>query len=241
MVESRDEIGRNLDIVREKLASAARESGRRPEEISLMGVTKFQPLESIYAARDFGLVLFGENKVRERDEKNGSWEGPNVEWHMIGHLQRNKARKAIELFDCIESVDNIDLACTLERIIEEQKEADESLSPAYQIMIEVNVSGEDSKQGIMPEKCFALIEDIAVKCSRLEIKGLMTIGPLTKDDRQIGASFAALRKLRDEARKKFGFPLPHLSMGMSGDYAVAIEEGSTIIRIGTAIFGERNR
>jgi uncharacterized pyridoxal phosphate-containing UPF0001 family protein len=111
----------------------------------------------------------------------------------------------------------------------------------YPIMIEVNVSGEYSKQGVTPEKCFALIDDIAVKCSKVEIIGLMTIGPMTGDTDRIGASFALLGKLREGAREKFSLEMPHLSMGMSGDYDLAIKEGSTIVRVGTAIFGSRDR
>jgi pyridoxal phosphate enzyme (YggS family) len=241
MVDSREAVRRNLGEVREKLASSALASGRRPEDILLMGVTKFQPLESIYAARDLGLSLFGENRVQEREEKNASWAGPGAEWHMIGHLQKNKARKALELFDCIQSVDDIGLALTLERIIKEEGDGGIHSNRRYPIMIEVNVSGEYSKQGVTPEKCFALIDDIAVKCSKVEIIGLMTIGPMTGDTGQIAASFGLLGKLREGAREKFGFAMPHLSMGMSGDYDLAIKEGSTIVRVGTAIFGLRHR
>jgi pyridoxal phosphate enzyme (YggS family) len=239
MVSPADEIRRNIEEVRENLASAARRSGRKPDDILLMGVTKFQPIESIYFAIEAGLVLFGENRVQERDEKNSKWEGTKAEWHMIGHLQRNKARRATELFDCIESVDSIELAAIMERALNEGPEA-EQRTGVYPVMIEVNTSGEKSKHGVSPENCFALMEDIAVKCPHIQIAGLMTIGPLTSDEKIIAESFSLLRKLRDEARKKLGFPLPHLSMGMSGDYAVAIEEGSTIVRIGTAIFGGRH-
>ena len=239
MVGSREDIRRNLDDVRERLAESARRSGRRPEDVTLMGVTKFQPLESIYAARDFGLSLFGENRVQEREEKNSSWEGQNAEWHMIGHLQRNKARRALELFSCVQSVDSAELAAALNRIASERNTDGEHTAASFPIMVEVNVSGEISKQGIIPEKSFALIEDIAVKCPRIEIIGLMTIGPLTGEEHKIGAAFGMLRNLRDEARKKFGLALPHLSMGMSGDYEIAIREGSTIVRVGTAIFGAR--
>ncbi|MDR1510546.1 MAG: YggS family pyridoxal phosphate-dependent enzyme [Synergistaceae bacterium] len=239
MVNLRDEITRNIGAIREKIASAAAKSGRNPGDIRLMGVSKFQPLESIYAARDCGLFLFGENRVQEREEKIARWEGPSVECHMIGHLQKNKARKALELFDCVESVDNTELALVIERVTRERSEAEGRTDGRCPIMIEVNVSGEETKQGISPEKCFALIDDIAVKCPHVEIKGLMTIGPMTDDEKKIGAAFAALRKLRDDARGKSGLILEHLSMGMSGDYTLAIMEGSTIVRIGSAIFGIR--
>ena len=136
-------------------------------------------------------------------------------------------------------MDSIELASTLERIIEKSEEYGEHFELPYPIMIEVNTSGEISKQGIMPKKSFALIDDIAVKCLRIEITGLMTIGPLTCDEGRIRAAFASLRQLRDSAREKFGLGLPHLSMGMSGDFESAILEGSTIVRVGTAIFGSR--
>jgi pyridoxal phosphate enzyme (YggS family) len=231
---------RNISAIREKTASAAVKSGRKPEDILLMGVSKFQPLESIYAARDCGLALFGENRVQEREEKLTRWEGPRSECHMIGHTQKNKARKALELFDCIESVDGLELALIIEREVRERSEAAGRADGRYPVMIEVNVSGEETKHGISPEKFFALIDEIAVKCPHVEIKGLMTIGPLTDDEKNIGTAFGTLRKLRDDARKKSGLVLEHLSMGMSGDYALAIMEGSTIVRIGSAIFGARN-
>jgi len=230
-----DPIRRGLDEVKERVALAAERSGRHADDVLIMGVTKFQPLEAIYAARDAGLSLFGENRVQEREGKRESWEGLDVEWHMIGHLQRNKARRALELFDCIQSIDTIELASALDRII---KEGGCSKSQ-YPIMVEVNISGEISKQGIMPEKSFALIDEIAVKCPSIEITGLMTIGPFTDDEGRIRTAFASLRQLRDEVRGKFGLRLPHLSMGMSGDYEFAILEGSTIVRVGTAIFGLR--
>jgi len=235
------QIRRGLDEVRERISSAAERSGRNPDEVRIMGVTKFQPLEVIYAARDAGLLLFGENRVQERDGKKASWEGPDAEWHMIGHLQRNKARRALSLFDCIQSVDSIELANALERIIEESAGGGERFASPYPIMIEVNISGEITKQGIMPEKSFALIEDIAVKCPCIEITGLMTIGPLTGEEGRIRSGFAALRKLRDSLREKSGLRLPHLSMGMSGDYELAVLEGSTVVRVGTAIFGSRKQ
>ena len=232
-------IKRGLDEVKERVLLAAGRSGRRPEDVKLMGVTKFRPLEAIYAARNAGLSLFGENRVQELEEKRAAWEGPDVEWHMVGHLQRNKARRALELFDCIQSVHSIELVGALERIIRESDDSGGRLKSPYPIMVEVNVSGEISKQGVIPEKSFALIDYIAVKCSRVEVTGLMTIGPLTGDDGIIRAAFARLRQLRDSARERFGLELPHLSMGMSSDFELAILEGSTIVRVGTSIFGQR--
>ena len=235
-----DEIRRNLEVVRENLSAAAAASGRKPDEIALMGVSKFQPAESILAAFEGGLRLFGENRVQERESKSASLSGIQAEWHMIGTLQKNKARRALAMFDCIQSVGDIELAAALERIIGENSE-ETKFSLPYPIMVEVNVSGEDTKQGVAPEKCFALIDNIAVKCPHVEIDGLMTIGPLSEDENKIRNSFRTLRELREEAKKRFDFAMHHLSMGMSGDYAIAISEGSSIVRIGTAIFGARDK
>ena len=240
MVNLRDEITRNIGAIRGEIAYAAAKSGRNPDDILMMGVSKFQSLESIYAARDCGLTLFGENRVQEREEKIARWEGPRPECHMIGHLQKNKARKALELFECIESVDSMELAVIIARVTRERSETAGHANGRYPVMIEVNVSGEETKHGVSPEKCFALIDEIAVKCPHVEIKGLMTIGPLTDDEKNVGAAFCTLRQLRDDARKKSGLVLEHLSMGMSNDFALAIMEGSTIVRIGSAIFGARN-
>jgi pyridoxal phosphate enzyme (YggS family) len=216
------------------MTSAAERSGRDPRDIALMGVSKFQPIEAICAAFNCGLKLFGENRVQEREEKSALWTGDGAVWHMIGHLQRNKVRKAVALFDCIESVDSVELADSIERIISENIEV------LYPILIEVNVSGESSKEGVPPEVVFVLLEDILERCPHLTVEGFMTIGPNVSDRRAIRESFVSLRNLRDEARKRFGIPLPHLSMGMSGDYEIAIEEGSTIVRVGTGIFGLRH-
>ncbi|MDR3164730.1 MAG: YggS family pyridoxal phosphate-dependent enzyme [Synergistaceae bacterium] len=235
-----EEIRRNLEAVRENLSSAAAASGRKPNEIALMGVSKFQPAESILAAFECGLRLFGENRVQERESKSAFLGGIQAEWHMIGTLQKNKARRALALFDCIQSVGGIELAVALERIIGENPEETTFALP-YPIMVEVNVSAEDTKQGVAPEKCFALIDNIAVKCPHIKIYGLMTIGPLSEDEKKIRDSFRTLRNLWEGAKKRFDFPMRHLSMGMSGDYAIAVSEGSTIVRIGTAIFGARNR
>jgi pyridoxal phosphate enzyme (YggS family) len=233
-----DEIRRNLEAVWENLSSAAAASGRKPDDIALMGVSKFQPAESVLAAFECGLRLFGENRVQEMESKSASLSGIKAEWHMIGTLQKNKARRALAMFDCVQSVGDAELASALERIICENQEDAKFASP-YRIMVEVNVSGENTKHGVAPEKCFALIDDIAVKCPHVEICGLMTIGPLSGDEHKIRSSFRILRELKEGAEKRFDFTVRHLSMGMSGDYAAAIGEGSTMVRIGAAIFGAR--
>lgn len=234
MVMDRDEMQRKIDAIRERMADAAGRAGRATSEIALVGVSKFQPLPALYTALDCGIALFGENRVQEREEKAAAWTRGPAEWHMIGHLQRNKARRALQLFDCIESVDNLDLAAALDRILSEGE------AKRYPIFLEVNTSGEETKNGVAPEQLFPLIDSVLERCPRLDVVGLMTIGPLTEDEDAVRRAFASLRVLAEGARERFGLPLQELSMGMSGDYEAAILEGSTIIRIGTGIFGARH-
>lgn len=236
MVEniSKADMMRNIEGIRARIAAAAERSGRSAGDVTLVGVSKFQPIESIRLAAECGIEIVGENRVQERAEKQEKWPGSPLSWHMIGHLQRNKARRAVELFDCIQSVDNAELASII------QKAAAEKNMGSYPIMIEINTSGEDSKNGASPDECDFLTGNILESCPNLSIEGLMTIGPLTDDEAAIRRSFALLRSLRDAARQRFGIPIPHLSMGMSGDYEAAIEEGSTVVRIGTGIFGPRH-
>jgi pyridoxal phosphate enzyme (YggS family) len=232
-----DQMRENVREIRERIAAAARRAGRRPEDVTLLGVSKFQPLESLYMALDCGITVLGENRVQEREQKALSWSGESVEWHMIGHLQRNKAKKAVELFDCIQSVDSFELALSLEKIVSERRDSG-LISGPYTIMIEVNASGEESKNGAAPDKCVGLAEKILNECPHLEVDGLMTIGPLLGGECR--ASFALLRSLAEGVNTALGRRMRHLSMGMSGDFETAIEEGGTLVRIGTGIFGARH-
>ncbi|MDR1944174.1 MAG: YggS family pyridoxal phosphate-dependent enzyme [Synergistaceae bacterium] len=229
----------NIRVIAETIAAAALRSGRRRDDVRIIAASKFQPLESLYMALDCGITILGENRVQEREQKAAAWTRGKAEWHMIGALQRNKARKAIELFDCIESVDSLELAVTIERILNERADAGLNATP-YPVMIEVNTSGEESKNGVKSSEAIWLFEEILHRCSRLEVTGLMTIGPLVGGERKTRASFALLRSLACEAGEKLGASLRHLSMGMSGDYEAAIEEGATLVRIGTGIFGARH-
>ncbi|MDR0648536.1 MAG: YggS family pyridoxal phosphate-dependent enzyme [Synergistaceae bacterium] len=227
----------NISAVRAKVAEAAKRSGRGEEDVTVIGVSKFQPLDALYMALDCGITIFGENRVQEREQKAAAWTRERAEWHMIGHLQRNKARKAVELFDCIQSVDSLELALTLDRIVAEKASSGLKAGP-FVIMIEVNTSGEGSKSGVSPEGCLALTEKIISECHNLLACGFMTVGPLAGES-EARRSFALLRALAEEADARLGLKARHLSMGMSGDFEAAIEEGATAVRIGTGIFGAR--
>lgn len=228
---SAEDIARNIDEVRGRIAEAAARSGRRADEITLIGVSKFQPLEAIYAARDHGLAIFGENRVQERAQKSASWTGEDAAWHMIGHLQRNKARRAVGLFSCIQSIDSIELA----RIVDEAVVGDDR----YPVMIEVNTAHEENKSGVEESRAVELAEKVA-SLDHLKIVGMMTIGPLGGDELAVRSAFASLREIAAKTRSAIGAGELALSMGMSGDYEWAIEEGSTMIRVGTGIFGARS-
>ena len=225
-------LAERIESVRSRIAEAARRSGRKAEAIQLVAVSKFHPLEDLLAAVDCGVDILGESRVQETLSKREAWpEDKKVRWHLIGHLQKNKARKALELFDLIESVDDIDLAETMERILAEQER------PVYPVLLEVNISGEASKHGIQPEAAESLLNDILSRCPHLRVEGLMAIAAIQGDAR---ISFTKLRELAERLRLRTGLPLPELSMGMSGDFETAIEEGSTLVRVGTAIFGSRS-
>ena len=229
-------ISDNIAEVRHRLDNAARCAGRSPGEISLLTVTKTQPPERIREAYEAGLRLFGENRVQEFADKVDALRGlRDVEWHLIGHLQSNKAAKAAGLFGAVDSVDSLRLAQKLNAAARE-------LGKQLPALIEINVGGEEAKSGIAPES-FEL-EDLlqtARGLEHLEFRGLMTIPPFTEDPQQARPFFRRLRKIRDQIASR---RLPRVgttvvSMGMSHDFEVAIEEGSTCVRVGTAIFGER--
>ena len=222
--------------MRERIAEAARQAVRRAEDIALMGVTKTHPPEGIREAYSAGLRLFGENRVQEFSAKAAALADlKQAEWHMIGHLQTNKAAKAAELFGAVDSVDSLKLAEKLDA-------AGRSLGKKFRVLIEINVGGEAAKSGVSPES--PELEQLLSSGPRfeaLEFRGLMTVPPFTEDDEGARPYFRKLRELRDAiARRKLpAVEMDVLSMGMSHDFEVAIEEGSTCVRVGTAIFGER--
>jgi pyridoxal phosphate enzyme (YggS family) len=218
------------------MATAARRSGRHPEDIALMAVTKTHPPENIRQAHAAGLRLFGENRVQEFAGKaSGLSDLSEAEWHMIGHLQTNKAGKTAELFSAVDSVDSVKLAEKLDT-------AARSVNKKLSVLIEINIGGETAKSGVAPDS--RDLEDLLLAVPRfeaLEFRGLMTVPPFIDDPEKTRPYFRKLRELRDAiaARKLPSVRMDVLSMGMSHDFEVAIEEGSTCLRIGTAIFGMR--
>jgi len=225
-------ITENLERVREQIAQAAAKVGRAPGEVELVAITKTHAAEKVHEAIQAGQTLFGESRVQEARAKIPELPSA-IRWHFVGHLQKNKIRHALPLFEMIHSVDSLALAQEVNRIAEE-----EGMHP--RVLLETNVAGEGSKFGFSPDKLREQMEELLV-LPRLSIEGLMTIPPLTEEAEASRTYFGELRQLRDALNKEFNLKLPQLSMGMTQDYAVAIEEGATLVRVGTAIFGERSK
>ena len=215
-----------------RIAAAAAKGGRTASDVEIVAVTKTHGPEVVQEAWEAGLRIVGENKVQE-----AAWKQPlsvgGPEWHLIGHLQKNKVRPALELFSCLHSVDSVALLDRIERISQE-------IGARPAILLEVNMSGERSKSGMRPEDVPAAVE-AAMGCSSLVLEGFMTMAPFVPHDKveQTRPVFAGLRELRDAMEVEFGARFPRLSMGMSGDYEIAVEEGATWVRLGTVLFGER--
>jgi PLP dependent protein len=229
-------IAENLSEIRERIAQAARRAGRDAGEVALMAVSKNHPASAILEAIAAGQRLFGENRVQEfagkRDEVLAAAEGGG-KFHLIGHLQSNKAAKAAELFDAVDSVDSL-------RLAERLNDAAMKLNRKMDVLIEVNVGGEEAKSGLEPEsKELPALLEAQARLTMLTIRGLMTVPPFTEDPEGARGCFRRLRELRDRLSAGHGLKLAELSMGMSHDFEVAIEEGSTCVRVGTAIFGAR--
>jgi hypothetical protein len=229
-------IAENIAQIREQIAAAARRAGRNPADITLMAVSKTFPVESIRDAYAAGLRVFGENRVQEFAGKaNALRDLPDAEWHLIGHLQTNKAAKATELFDAVDSVDSV-------RMAEKLNAFAESAGKTLSVLIEINVGGEQAKNGVAPgsEELEQILRG-GPRWGNLKIHGLMTVPPYTEDPEGSRPYFRQLRQIRDSiaARELPKIGTSVLSMGMSHDFEVAIEEGATCVRVGTAIFGER--
>jgi pyridoxal phosphate enzyme (YggS family) len=225
----------NLSRLQERIAGAAERSGRKADDVLLIGVSKTHPAEVIRAAYDAGLREFGENRVQE-------WEGKrqaltdlaDARWHLIGHLQSNKATRAATIFHSVDSVDDAVLAQRLDRTRQGTSAAQQPL----RVLLEVHIGDEDAKSGIEPDELPALAEAVT-KCASLHLSGLMCVPPFLEDAGSVRPYFRRLRELRDQLETHVGHKLPVLSMGMSHDFEAAIEEGATEIRVGTALFGQR--
>ncbi len=229
-------IAENIAQVRQQIAAAARRANRNPNEITLMGVSKTFPVERIRDAYAAGLRVFGENRVQEFAAKADALRDlHDVEWHLIGHLQTNKAAKAAELFDAVDSVDSV-------RMAEKLNASAESAGKTLSILIEINVGGEEAKSGVAPDS--DELERVlrgGPRWGHLKIRGLMTVPPYTEDPEGSRSYFRQLRQIRDSIAAR-GLPqigMTVLSMGMSHDFEIAVEEGATCVRLGTAVFGSR--
>jgi pyridoxal phosphate enzyme (YggS family) len=220
----------NLNLIQQRIRAACNRCDREPNFVTMLAVSKTQPPEVVTAAAKFGLLLFGENKVQEAKAKIPLCPG-KLRWHFIGHLQSNKVRDAVELFEMIESVDSLSL-------VQEISKRCEQAAKRMPILLEVNLAGEASKFGYEPEQLLVDLKEIN-SLPRVEIQGLMSVPPWSPDAQNSRPHFRRLCELKAQCEEIVGASLPHLSMGMSGDFEVAIEEGATIIRIGTALFGPR--
>ena len=221
-------IKERIEILKERIEKALQNAGRKGEKVEIVGVTKGIDVDRIVEGIRYGITKLGENRVQEAREKIPHVNLP-CEWHMVGHLQKNKVKYAVKLFKMIQSVDSYELADLINRKTPQKMD----------VLIEVNTSGEPQKYGVSPDALLGLIEKI-LGLKNLNLQGLMTVGPYPVEERRSRKSFALLRDLRDEAEMRFGIKLPILSMGMTEDFEYAILEGSTMLRIGRGIYGERN-
>jgi len=223
-------IAQRISLVRQEIAEAASISGRLAEDITLVAVTKTRTVSEMLESEPFVDAL-GENRVQEAYAKKSDavWNKP---WRLIGNLQKNKIRKALEIFDTIDSVNSVELAYTLQRVLLEKNDR------ILPILIEVNTSEENSKAGISLDDVYCLV-DTVLECKNLYLEGFMTMAPFTQNENHVRESFVKLRQITEASRVRTGLPLPIISMGMSSDFRLAILEGSTLVRIGTALFGER--
>ena len=228
-------VAENIETIRARIRAAAERAGRDPHSVRLVAVSKHQPLEAIREAMAAGQLVFGENYLQEAEDKVAAF-GRGVVWHCIGHLQSNKARTAAEVFDCIETIDRLKLARGLESRLSE-------LGKTMPVLVQVNVGGESQKAGVAPEEAGQLCRDLQ-QFPHLVVQGLMTMPPFVEDPEESRGCFRQLRLLGEKLASQ-GILGRHgmlqLSMGMSGDFEVAIEECATLVRVGTALFGERGQ
>src|ERR1700735_4633361 len=243
MTTEKSAVAENLDRIRERVARAAGRAGRRVEDVTIVAVSKTFPFEAIRAAYELGLRHFGENRVQEWESKQARVADLDATWHLIGHLQSNKARRAAGLFNRVDSVDSLALAQKLDAAVAEggaeaTEKSDAANGRRLRVLIEVRLGDETTKSGVA-EAALPMLAEGVTGLAKLELLGLMTVPPFLDDQERVRPYFSKLRELREDLARRTGQPLPVLSMGMSHDFEVAIEEGATEIRVGTGIFGER--
>ena len=224
------DISANLINVRQRVAAACARAGRDPSSVTLVTVSKGHPADVVRAAADLGVSLFGESRVQEAKIKISQCPS-RLQWHLIGHLQSNKCRDAVHFFAMIQSVDSLSLAREINKWAEKS-------AKTMPVLLEVNVAGESSKFGYSPENVLLELKEINA-LPKIEVHGLMTVAPWTQEAEKVRPVFRRLGGLKRECEEILGAPLPHLSMGMSGDFEVAVEEGATMIRLGSAVLGPR--
>ncbi len=225
-------IRENVEAILERIEKACNRVGRNPKNVKLLAATKMRTPEEIKEAYSVGIKLFGENRVQEAKEKIPLLREIDAEWHMIGHLQTNKVKYAVKLFDVIETVDRISLVDELEKRLKKE-------GKRIPVLIEVKLSPEESKHGVKPEKLEQLTERV-LQSENLKLIGLMTVPPYDENPENVRRYFRQLREMKEKLEEAFSVKLPELSMGMSHDFEIAVEEGATIVRIGSAIFGPRS-
>lgn len=232
--DASNDLRARLGAVRQRIATCARRIGGAPEDVTLIAVSKTHPASSVRAAINAGCFDFGENRVQEAEGKSLEVADEHARWHLIGHLQANKARRAIKIFDLIHSLDSVELALRLERLCIEAERAE------LPVLVQVDLAGETTKSGVSLDELPKLIETIKAS-AHLSLRGLMILPPFIENVEMVRPFFQRLRELRDVWKEKgaFGDGRGELSMGMSHDFETAIEEGATLVRVGTAIFGER--
>jgi len=226
-------IAENISKIKQRIRESCLKVGRNPEDVTIVAVTKTVPVERIKEAIDAGIIDIGENRVQELLEKRNSIK--DVRWHFVGHLQTNKVKYLVDFVYLIHSVDSLKLALEIDKRAKK-------INRVVDVLIEVNTSGEETKYGVKPDETLDLVRQISESCEFVRVKGLMTVAAFLPNPEDVRPMFRMLRELRDEIAK-FNFKnvdMKHLSMGMSNDFEVAVEEGATLVRIGTAIFGPRN-
>ena len=222
-------IADNLKDIKQRITDSAKRAGRNPDEIQLVAVTKMVDIPEVEELIEASQTLFGENRVQEGKRKYEALQNYNLTWHLIGHLQTNKVKHAVPMFDMIHSVDSFKLAEAINSV-------SEKLGKIQSILLEINISGETSKFGLESQETIEIVKNI-LELPNLKLEGLMTMAPFVDDPEEVRPVFRGLKQLRDRLEEEFtNIKLPHLSMGMTNDFEVAVEEGATLVRIGTALF-----